>query len=137
MAGHLGFKLITLATILPGLAVLCANDGEVHGTILDPARAGINGARITAVPMGGGIEQSTRSDDKGEFSLELARGAYTLCVASEGFLESVQAVEVSGASPQSLEFVLALAATHQTITVMESAGYQVAAISSGTKTLTP
>ena len=71
------------------------------------------------------------------FPLPLDPGNYTIKVVAEGFLEVSQAVSLAGNGAASCEFILDVAGIHETVTVSESAGYQVAAVSSATKTLTP
>jgi catecholate siderophore receptor len=105
--------------------------------VLDPTRAPIAGAGITVLPGGRLAGPSAVSDQKGEFSLSLDAGNYILKVIADGFQEVSQTVDVFQAGAEPLEFVLQVAGTHNTVTVTDSAGYQMAAISSGTKTLTP
>src|SRR5262245_59687594 len=123
------------AFLLP-LAFLAAQSTPepARGRVLDPTRAPIAGARITAVPWGGAsgaVAATAVSDQKGEFSLPLDAGNYILKVSAEGFLETSQTVRGPGA----IEFILEVARKHETVTVTESAGYQIEATSSGTKTL--
>jgi len=109
---------------------------EVRGMVLDPMRAPIANARITAVRDGGNSSSSTTSGPNGEFSIPLDPGAYTLVAASDGFLESRQTVDV-GTGLESREFILQVAGTHETITVTDAAGYSTPVVSTATKTLTP
>jgi catecholate siderophore receptor len=109
----------------------------VRGTVLDPTRASISGAKITALKAGSSSGTSAVSDRHGEFSLPLEAGTYILVVASDGFLEARQGVDVAGAGFESREFVLQVAGTHERVTVTESAGHQVSAVSAATKTETP
>ena len=110
----------------------------MRGRVLDPTRAPIAGARITAVEDGGAPAISAVSDRNGEFSLTADPGSYTVKAAAEGFLEASQAVHLpAGGASEAREFLLQVAGTHESITVTESAGYQTAAIASATKTLTP
>lgn len=109
----------------------------VRGTVMDPTRAPIGGARIVAHPSGGGAEGSATSDRNGEFSISLAPGSYTLTVTSDRFAEARRAVEIGAADVLTLEFLLQVAGTHETVTVTDSAGYQAPAVSTATKTLTP
>jgi len=111
--------------------------GTVRGRVLDPTRAPIPDARITAVREGGTAELSAVSDNNGEFSVALDAGSYTVKASAKGFLESSQTVALAENSSESREFVLQLAGVRDTVTVTESAGYQTAAVSTATKTLTP
>ena len=132
-----------VATVLSGVLSLSLGQamaqsrGTVHGRVLDPTRAPIPDARITAVREGGAPALSAVSDHNGEFSLSLEPGSYTVKAVGKGFLEVSQTVNLAENGSESLEFVLQLAGVRETVTVTESAGYQVAAVSSATKTLTP
>jgi catecholate siderophore receptor len=123
-------------------ALLCYAQAEtpplwLQGKILDSTRAPIAGARVTAAADGRASGASTVSDTKGEFFLSLEPGHYTLKVVAEGFTEVSQTVNLGQTGPEPLEIVLQIGPHLETVTVIESADYRVAAISSGTKTLTP
>src|SRR5437899_5837927 len=113
------------------------NQRSVRGTVLDPTRAALSGARVTALREGRAPAISTVSDPNGEFSLPLEPGSYTLQAAAPGFVEASQTVSLAENGSSSLEFVLQLAGARQTVTVSESPGYQVQTVGSATKTLTP
>jgi len=116
---------------------IAQSHGTVNGRILDPTRAPIPDARITAVREGGAPERSAVSDRNGEFSVALDPGRYIVKASAKGFLESSQRVTLAENGSESREFVLRIAGVRDTVTVTESAGYQTAAVSSATKTLTP
>jgi catecholate siderophore receptor len=116
---------------------MAQSGGTVHGIILDPTRSPVPFARIIAVREGGASEFSVVSDPNGEFFVALAAGSYTVKVSAKDFLESSQTVNLADNRSESREFVLRLAGVRDTVTVTESAGYQTAAVSSATKTLTP
>jgi catecholate siderophore receptor len=116
---------------------MAQSKGTVTGTVLDPTRAPITGARIVALRDGAASGVSTVSDGKGEFSLTLDAGAYTVKAVAEGFLEASQGVSLAGNAAESREFVLEVAGVRNTVMVSGQADYQVAAVSSATKTLTP
>src|SRR6476620_11607203 len=131
------FPLIVSAAVLCAIAAVPATASGVRGQVLDPARAPIAKARITVTGAENGVIQAVSSDAGGEFSLDSPAGVYTVRVSSDGFDDSIQTVTVKPGDAMPCEFVLALAAAHQTVTVTEPAAYQVPAISSGTKTMTP
>ncbi len=108
-----------------------------HGTVLDPSKAPIAGAQITAIPDGQTAGPSTVTDQRGEFTLTLAPGRYTLKVAASGFREISETANLSSATPQPREFTLDIAEVREAVSVSAPAGYRVPAISSATKTLTP
>ncbi len=113
------------------------NQSIVHGTVLDSTRAPLPGARVTALCDGRTPTLSTVSGDGGEFSLPLEPGSYSVHAVAPGFAEISQAVILAENGSSSLEFVLQVAGLRQTVTVSESPGYQVQAVGSATKTLTP
>ena len=116
---------------------LAQSRGTVSGRVLDPTRAPISGARIAVLHDGRTSASSAVSDRNGDFSLTLDPGNYAVRVSADGFLEASQTVNVPDGGSESREFILQVAGIHETVSVSESAGYQVAAVSSATKTLTP
>ena len=111
---------------------------QFRGRVVDPVRAAIVGARVSAV-----AERATTpaafavSDEKGEFTLALVPGPYTITVTSDGFLDLAVPVTVTAAASDSHEFMLKVAGVRETVNVSAPAGYQAPMISSSTKTPTP
>ncbi len=96
---------------------------ELIGTILDPLKAGVGGARVTAATDGRAADWSTVSTADGRFKLSLEPGIYQIRVTADGFrAESATVDSRRQAAP--LEFVLQLGENRETVTVTESAGYQ-------------
>lgn len=107
----------------------------VQGKVLDEMQCAIAGARIVATPDGKRGEVAVVSGQTGEFVLQLEAGAYTLRVAADGFKDlSRTMVAEAGAAP--LEIVMEISEQRTTVTVSESAGYQVISTSTATKTPT-
>ena len=122
-------------------ALLCCVSSQttrvsVQGTVLDPTRGPIAGARITASLESRPSTSSAVSDGKGEFSLLLEPGSYALKIVAEGFVEQAQLLSLGTTPPVTREIVLEIAPHLDAVSVSDS-GYQLAATSSGTKTLTP
>ena len=112
---------------------MAQSSGTVHGRVLDATRAPIAGARVTTLAGDGrATGHSAVSNQNGEFTLTLDPGGYTFKVAAQGFLEISQTVLLREPGSESRDFVLQVAGVHETVTVTESAGYQVAAVSSAT-----
>ena len=109
----------------------------VQGRVVDPSKAPIVGAEITAIPAGQNTGPSVVTDQGGEFALTLAPGRYTLWIRANGFREIAEAANVSSAAPHQREFTLEIAGVREAVTVSAPGGYQVPAISTATKTLTP
>jgi hypothetical protein len=107
-----------------------------QGKVLDPTLAPIAGARITASFESRSPSSSAVSDRNGEFSLLLAPGRYTLKIVAEGFVEHSRLMNLGTTTPAAQEIVLEITPHLDAVTVSDS-GYQLAATSSGTKTLTP
>ena len=116
---------------------MAQSKGIVHGRVLDPTRAPVTGARVVVLQDGAASGVSTLSDGNGEFSLTLNPGKYAVKAVAEGFLEASQTVNLAENGSDSREFVLKVAGVRDTVTVSGQADYQVAAVSSATKTLTP
>src|SRR5262245_13254378 len=108
-----------------------------HGRVVDPVRAAIPGARVTVVTDAGAAPQTTVSDARGEFTLVVAPGRYTVTIASPGFLDLSAANEISAPGTESREFMLRVAVVKETVYVSAPAGYHTPVISSSTKTPTP
>ncbi|MGH9905862.1 MAG: TonB-dependent receptor domain-containing protein, partial [Pyrinomonadaceae bacterium] len=109
---------------------------SLSGRILDQNSAAIPGARIIALASGR-TAAVTMSDKKGEFSLLLDAGEYTLTVVAEGFAENSKQVRVGETGSPSEEIVLQVAGSTATVTITDMGGYQTSFTSSATKTLTP
>lgn len=126
--------------ILAGLLALPSYAEPLHsllqGTVLDPSRAPIAGATVSATTEGRVESVSTHTGKAGEFSLDLEPGSYTLHIAADGFRDSSQPVAVSDTSPLPLEILLPLAPRQDMVTVTETVDYQVST-SSSTRTPIP
>jgi len=108
----------------------------LQGKVLDASRAPIARSQVTAVGEDGGSGSSTLSDESGEFSLRLEAGGYNIKVVAEGFAEGSLTVNLGQTVPETQEIVLEVLPHLDTVTVVESGGYQVPTITSSTKTLT-
>src|SRR5262245_40087673 len=93
-------------------------DIQLRGHVVDPVRAAIAGARITAVPDDGSAAASTVTDAAGEFTLALAPGRrYTLTVASDGFLDVTTTLAAAEVGAETREFMLRVAGVKETVDV--------------------
>src|SRR5262249_11061051 len=95
----------------------------LRGTVLDPARTAVPGARITATIEGRGDGLSMVSDLNGQFSLPLEPGKYSLAIAKEGFVTVTQTVSLPRDGSGLLEIVLQVAPLRDVVTVTEISGY--------------
>ena len=134
-----GFRLLSLILITGmflGQVHAQSRESLLRGKVIDPARAPIVGAQITAVPDGSSSGFSTVSDQSGEFTVPLRSGNYTLKIIAQGFQETSQVVSFDQAGSKPLEVVLQIIAPHDTVTVIGT-DYVALTTSSATKTLTP
>ena len=113
--------LIPLAAPLLVLAAgLAAEPSEsaftLRGMVLDPSRAPIEGAQVTATPDRG-APSATLTDASGDFALPLAPGRYTVEVVAAGFRPASQSVSAGPTGAESREFVLKVHSFQETVTV--------------------
>jgi catecholate siderophore receptor len=113
-------------------------DAQLRGRVVDPVRAAVVGARVTAVAESGTVPAASAvSDERGEFTMALVPGHYTITVSSEGFLDLSVPVTATGSGSEPHEFMLKVAGVRETVNVSAPAGYQTPMISSSTKTPMP
>lgn len=110
---------------------------SLQGTVLDPGGGIVAGASITVVPDGRASGLSAVSDQRGDFTLALEAGRYTITVVADGFAPVSQIVDVPQTDAQSHEFVLPVAGIREAVTVTAPAGYQAPTTASGTRISTP
>ena len=110
---------------------------KVQGVILDPTRAPIDGAIVTAVAERPSQAASATTNARGEFEFSLAPGRYTVTARADGFVELAQPLSVSSADTSAHEFILQIAGLRETVTVSGGGGYTTSAITTATKTPTP
>lgn len=126
------FQVIALTGILLGQGAVFAAQTTLGGKVLDSMGAPIVGATVS-IANG----PATVTDQNGEFFFPLPPGDYTVKIMAKGFLDLARKVSLTQEASKPLEFVLQVASYRDTVTVTDTADYQVPAISSATKTLTP
>jgi catecholate siderophore receptor len=109
----------------------------IKGTVLDSSRMPLAAARVTAESVDPRFAPSVQTNERGEFSMKVPPGTYTLRVAAPGFLDAQQAVTAAAAGSESRQFVLKVAPFGETVTVRAPRDYAVEELSSATKTPTP
>jgi len=117
-------------------AVVQAARTTLRGRILDATQSPIVGATVTATPTGAGAAVSALTNVRGEFTLEVEAGEYTVATDAPGFLRGTRQVSVRG-TVAPLEVALQAAGVQETVTVEGRTGYQVPVVRSATKTDTP
>jgi catecholate siderophore receptor len=134
-----GFRMFSIVAVVAALLSQInaqSPNSSLRGKVLDPARAPIAGAKVTAVPDGPSSDSSTLSDQAGEFSLALEPGTYAVTIVAEGFEETTRTVSFTTTGSAPLTITLDIEAQHNTVTVIGT-DYQTVAVKSATKTLTP
>lgn len=109
----------------------------VHGTVVDSSQAPVPGALVTATSDLEQTPVTATTDERGEFSLPLKSGHYTVRVHVDGFRDAEQRVAAGSATAPPERFVLQPAGVREAVTVTAVRGYQVPAISTATRTPTP
>src|SRR5262245_61817135 len=132
---------IVLAAALAPTPVTAPAPDPAHfalrGRVLDPTLSPIPGAHVTVLRDGRTAGPSAVTDPVGSFALTLDPGAYTVLVEAPGFTATAEGLSAAGGSSESHEYVLKVARFRESVTVSAPGGYEVAAITSATRTLTP
>ncbi|HEX3820515.1 MAG TPA: carboxypeptidase regulatory-like domain-containing protein [Candidatus Sulfotelmatobacter sp.] len=87
-AGWFAFVAIVALTTFAfsSFAVGQATTGSIHGQIIDPSKALVVGAKVTALNMATGVAYPGTSDNQGNYViLNLLPGVYNVTVEKEGF----------------------------------------------------
>jgi catecholate siderophore receptor len=130
---------VLTAVVLVPLAASAQTPTSIlyRGTVLDPSRAPIAGARVSAFSGPGTAPISATTNLRGEFSLELAPADYTLTIKADGFVDISRRLRSSELTTTPAEFVLELAGVVEQVEVSGGSGYQADWVSSATRTATP
>jgi catecholate siderophore receptor len=107
----------------------------VKGKVLDPNHAAVSGAEILAIADSNGLKRTASTNQNGEFAVALVTGKYHLRVTAPGFVEVSVPLDVT-TNPAPVEVALEVAGSVASVTITDTGGYQIAAISSATKTPT-
>src|SRR5262245_11021568 len=133
--------VLALLPIIRPAATSAQSAISVTGTVLDQSGGVIPGARVTVTPVGSTETLASATDQRGEFTLSLSPGRYGVTIGADGFLELTETLAVSTGPAAPHRFTLEVAGIQDSVSVTAapsgSSGYNVATISSGTKTPTP
>jgi iron complex outermembrane receptor protein len=130
-----------LFLVLSGVfSSLCAQDGagRIAGVVQDEKGGVLQTARVSVRETATGATQSTNTDDAGRYEFpSLHPGVYEVSGSYNGLATALRSgVEVRAGQAESVDLVLRVNGTGQSVTVTEE-GYAVAAATAGTKTVTP
>jgi hypothetical protein len=101
-----------------GAAYAQATSGTINGTVLDPSGAVVANAGVTIHNPVSGLDRSTSTDSKGNFSFpNIPYNPYHLTVSAAGFAQNAQDVEIRSAVPVTVRVELAVAGSSSTVTV--------------------
>ena len=119
------FKLRVLASLFVILAAATPFFGQgaerlsqVSGVVADPSGAAISEARVIIRRKGTSAEQTTTTNEKGEFHFtQIESGSYEIEVQKEGFKPTITQVEIGRGRTPSLQIVLPIAELHEEIVI--------------------
>ncbi len=120
---HFGFLALLILFFGTETAVYAqSNSGTIQGTVLDPSKAAVPGAKVRIEnPVSGYVTQVVTGAD-GNFRFpNIPFNPYHLTVIAQGFANFVQDVDVRSTVPSSLTINLSLSTANTTITVSEDA----------------
>jgi hypothetical protein len=111
-----------LLFLIAGIAHAQSNSGIVQGTVTDPSKAAIPGAKVRLEnPVSGHVDETT-TDTTGAFRIaNIPFNPYHLSVSADGFNTATQDVDVRSTLPISLEIGLQIGTSTTNVTVTESA----------------
>lgn len=116
--------------LLPSLLTAQTSSGvSVTGSVVDPHKAGVLGAKVLLSKTGASESRSSMADENGMFPFEdVAPGSYEIRVERDGFKVATTRVRVGTESPRPVTISLSLADVKQEITV----GADIAQVSTNT-----
>jgi len=110
--------LVSSVVVLTCSIAVATIFGSVRGIVHDPQHRPIPGAMVMLRSKSSEWTKSVNTDANGEFAFNaVALGAYTVSVASPGFVEAAQGVVVNSGTEPVIHFQLNLAGAKETINV--------------------
>jgi catecholate siderophore receptor len=138
LAASLVAAAVSPAAARPDTDSISAARTAVAGTVVDASGAAIPRVQVVVSPAASPVPVIAVTNERGEFVVALAPGRYTVTALADGFEPISQVVEVGARPGAPLRLQLTIAALRETVTVTAPpAGYDVAAVTSSTKTVTP
>lgn len=113
------FIAIALTSVLWGQSI---TSGDVTGTVTDPSGAAVPNAAVTLSGVATGVSQNTTTGPAGSYRFAFVPpGNYKVTVNAQGFQKQERSgILVTAGEPVSLNLQLGLAASAQTVNVVET-----------------
>ncbi|MGB2714479.1 MAG: TonB-dependent siderophore receptor [Vicinamibacterales bacterium] len=106
--------------VLPAAAQHASPNLTLTGSVLDPSRAPIAGARVTVVTSHSRRTVSTQTDERGQFTILIDTRDFVLTVAAKGFATLTETINASTVAV-TREFVLQVQGLRESISVNAAA----------------
>jgi hypothetical protein len=118
-------KLFTAAVVTLWIGLLSAsaqsNYAVVRGSVFDPQGRPIAGAVVHVTSNGTGLDRSVQANAAGLYEVASLRpGTYQITVASKGFEQAVQTVDLEVGQQATIDVHLHVGSDQQTVTVQSS-----------------
>src|SRR5580704_17382026 len=111
-----------LAFITPAAIFAQSNSGIVQGTVVDPQKAVVPGAKVRLEnPVSGHVNEVQTGADGMFHIANIPFNPYHLSVSAQGFNNFTQDVDVRSTVPITLEIGMQIGATSTNVTVTENA----------------
>src|SRR5580692_7644074 len=119
----LALILSSLVVAIPAAHAQAQTAGEITGQVLDPSKAAISNAVVTATNSANGAVRKAQTDSQGHYALTNLRvGTYTVTVAHEGFQQLKQTgLMLNVATTVTLNLTLTVGAVNQEVLVTSDA----------------
>src|SRR5438309_4285931 len=100
-----------------------ASSAQISGTVVDPQKAVVSGAKVTATNQATGVPRSVNTTSTGNYVLpNLPPGTYDVKVESKGFAAAgSKGLKLNVGDQRTLDFNMAVAGSNQTVEVTAEA----------------
>lgn len=118
-----GTMLVLAVVLLPTAAAFAQSVGSIAGSVMDPSKAGVPGAVVTARNEGTGAVREVVTDTVGRYAIPLLPiGTYTVTASMEGFqTQELTRIVLEVQASLTLDFVLQLSTLATEVTVTSQA----------------
>ena len=126
--------LFSLTSLISSTAIAQSPQRILRGRVLDQNRAAIPGASVS-VSAPGLPSSTTTTNQLGEYSFTLVAGDYQITASADGFADISQPLKLANTSVEQ-DLVLQVFASGAFVTITDTAGYAIPALTSATRTPT-